>query len=86
MHGVPRAPEIVGERAHPIGEPLDVVEDQHLGHGEHPPPFTAFRQPSPDDEAARWLASDRVRLRQRVPVAGDTRQNTGLDLTGAALR
>jgi hypothetical protein len=32
VHGVPAAAQMLGERAHPVGESLDVVEQQNLGH------------------------------------------------------
>ena len=32
MHGVPAGPQLVGERAHPVGESLHVVEQHDLGH------------------------------------------------------
>jgi hypothetical protein len=32
VHGVPRLPQVVGERAHAVGQALDVVVEQHLGH------------------------------------------------------
>ena len=32
VHGVPTGPQVVGERADPVGQPLDVVDQQYLGH------------------------------------------------------
>ena len=32
MHGVPRLPQLVGERPHSLGQPLDVVVQHNLGH------------------------------------------------------
>jgi hypothetical protein len=32
VDGVPAGPQLVGERAHAVGESLDVVDQQNLGH------------------------------------------------------
>ncbi len=32
VHGVPRLPQLVGERPHSLGQPLDVVVQHNLGH------------------------------------------------------
>jgi len=32
VHGVPRLPQLVGERPHSLGQPLHVVVQQDLGH------------------------------------------------------
>ncbi len=32
VHRVPRLPELVGERPHPVGQPLNVVVQDNLGH------------------------------------------------------
>jgi len=32
MHGVPADAQLLGERAHPVGESLHVVEQHNLGH------------------------------------------------------
>ena len=34
MHGVPGRPQLVGEGEHALGQPLRVVEQQDLGHGD----------------------------------------------------
>jgi hypothetical protein len=36
MHGVPRLPQLVGERPYSIGQSLDVVVQHNLGHLDPP--------------------------------------------------